>query len=87
MSERRGPDDDRPDVFTLLLNDIAERDRIGAAEYGGPLLPFDGRDSLRDAYEEVLDLAVYLRKELCEREARQREADANADADDDNDPK
>jgi hypothetical protein len=85
VSERRGPDDDRPDVFTLLLNDIAERDRIGAAEYGGPLLPFDGRDSLRDAYDEVLDLAVYLCKELCEREARQRATDA--DDDDDNDPK
>jgi hypothetical protein len=27
----------------------------------------DGRDSLREAYEEALDLVVYLRKALAER--------------------
>jgi hypothetical protein len=31
-----------------------------------PQLANDGRDSLREAYEEALDLVVYLRKALAE---------------------
>lgn len=51
-------------IFDLVIADLRERDRIGYAEYGKPMTTFDGRDSLWDAYEEVLDLAVYLRKAI-----------------------
>jgi hypothetical protein len=36
------------------------RDDLGAERYGVRLQPFNGRDSIRDALEEVLDLCVYL---------------------------
>lgn len=39
-------------------------------KYGQRLTPDDGRDSLRDAYHEALELAVYLRKALYERDGR-----------------
>ncbi|MEO6034334.1 MAG: hypothetical protein ABIQ35_03680 [Verrucomicrobiota bacterium] len=35
-----------------------------------PLQPFNGRDALHDAYEEVLDLAQYFRQALYERDGR-----------------
>lgn len=56
-------------IFDLVRHDLDERDRLGSWQYGKPLLPHDGRDSLRDAYEEALDLTVYLRKAIAEREA------------------
>jgi hypothetical protein len=33
------------------------------------LQAFNGRDALRDAYEEALDLACYLRQAIAERDA------------------
>lgn len=45
----------------LVLADMAERDRIGRERYGTPLTTDNGRDHLVDAYQECLDLAVYLR--------------------------
>lgn len=59
---------DRPAVWDLVLDDMQARDRLGAARYGTRLQPFNGRDTLRDAYEEALDLAVYLRQVIYERD-------------------
>jgi len=58
-----------PAVWSLVIADMAERDAVGASKYGTRLQPFNGRDPLRDAYQEVLDLAVYLRQEIYERDA------------------
>ena len=55
-------------IFDLVIADLHERDRIGWAQHNRPLQAHDGRDTLRDAYEEALDLAVYLRKAIEERE-------------------
>jgi hypothetical protein len=49
---------------------MKDRDRIGREKYGTPLQPHNGRDSLVDAYQEALDLCVYLRNEIEERKAR-----------------
>jgi len=49
-----------------VLEDMAERHAIGTRKYGVPLTAGDGRDHLIDAYQEALDLAVYLRQELDE---------------------
>ena len=57
-----------PDVFALVQSDLAVRARVGMAEYGVPLRAFNGRDALWDAYEEALDLAVYLRQAVAERD-------------------
>ena len=40
---------------------------MGEAEYGERLKPHNGRDALLDAYQEALDLAMYLRQAIAER--------------------
>lgn len=49
-----------------LLAECRERDRIGTERYGTRLRPHDGRDSVVDALQEVLDAMVYLRKAVYE---------------------
>lgn len=58
---------DRPAIWTLVVEDMTERDRIGTAKYGTPLQAHNGRDALKDAYQEALDLVVYLRQAIEER--------------------
>lgn len=57
-----------PAVWPLVMVDMAGRDKMGREKYGTPLQPHNGRDVLRDAYEEALDLAVYLRTAIFERD-------------------
>lgn len=52
----------------LLAEDVAERERVGIQRYGTPLQPHNGRDMIRDAYDEALDLVIYLRGALLELE-------------------
>lgn len=61
---------DRPAVWPLVIMDMANRDQIGRARYGVPLQPGNGRDALRDAYEEALDLCAYLRQAIMERDGK-----------------
>lgn len=61
---------DRPALWDLVMADMLARDAFGRAKYGTPLQPFNGRDALADAYQEALDLAVYLRQALFERDGR-----------------
>jgi len=56
-------------VFPGLIADIEARDELGRATYGKELRTFDGRDSFLDAYEEALDMAVYLSKARMEHKA------------------
>jgi hypothetical protein len=49
-----------------LLDDMRARDAKGLATYGVRLQPFNGRDNLRDALDEALDLAAYLCNEARE---------------------
>lgn len=60
-------------VADLVVDDILERKRVGEERYGTPLQPFNGRDALKDAYEEVLDLASYMRQMMYERDTELRE--------------
>lgn len=61
------PKSDRPDVWPLVIKDMEDRDHLGKTKYGIPLRSHNGRDALVDAYQEVLDLSVYLRQEIEER--------------------
>jgi len=54
---------------TQVLVDMRARDRFGLAKYGVRIQPCNGRDNLVDAYQEMLDGAVYLRSALYEMEA------------------
>ena len=57
-----------PAVWDLVIEDMRERDRFGAEKYHTHLQPFNGRDVLIDAYQEALDLVVYLRQKIYEDE-------------------
>jgi len=57
-----------PEVMTQFLIDLEERYEEGVRRYGVPLQPFNGRDPLQDAYEEAIDLALYLKQALMERD-------------------
>ena len=58
---------DRPAIWDMVIEDMRERNRIGTKKYGTPLQAHNGRDALVDAYQEALDLAVYLRQAIEER--------------------
>jgi hypothetical protein len=59
-----------PAVWGLVLEDMRARDAEGRRKYGVPLQPNNGRDALVDAYQEALDLVVYLRQAIHERDGR-----------------
>lgn len=56
-------------TWDLVIEDMKERDAKGRKEYGVPLVPFNGRNSLLDLYEELLDAVVYIKNLLIEQEA------------------
>lgn len=56
-------------IADLVLADVADRKRLGIERYGVALQADNGRDALRDAYEEALDLCMYLRQAIAERNA------------------
>jgi len=51
-------------VTAFLIEDMRRRDRLGRERYGTPLQPNNGRDPLRDWYEEILDGCAYGRQAL-----------------------
>ena len=59
-------------AWDLVLQDIKERDANGVAKYGRRLTPQDGRNSVVDLYQELLDAVVYLRKWLYEKAAYEK---------------
>jgi hypothetical protein len=56
-----------PGVQAAVIADIGTRTELGIRRYGTALQPFNGRDALQDAYEEAIDLTVYLKQALMER--------------------
>lgn len=57
-----------PNITVLVVEDMVARANEGYRKYGTHLRPDNGRDALRDAYEEALDLAQYLRQAIYERD-------------------
>lgn len=55
-----------PAVWKLVVDDMHARDQQGLQRYGTRLQPFNGRKALIDAYQEALDLCVYLRQVIYE---------------------
>jgi hypothetical protein len=55
-------------VHKLLVEDIIKRDAFGFKKYKVRLQAFNGRNALKDAYEEGLDKVVYLKQALYEEE-------------------
>lgn len=69
MGVERDPETDQPlpvhnertSCQDMVIADIEARKSLGLKKYGTLLQPFNGRSFLQDAYEEALDLCVYLR--------------------------
>ena len=61
------------DIAIMVQEDIEARAQLGEKKYGGRL-EVGSRNNmispLQNAYEEVLDLALYLKQELLERDRR-----------------
>lgn len=56
-------------IWELVMKDMHNRNEFGKSKYGTPLQAHNGRNALKDAYEEVLDLAVYLKQKLVEEQS------------------
>lgn len=48
----------------MVKIDLLARQQVGIRRYGTPLQAFNGRDPLRDWYDEILDGIVYARQAL-----------------------
>jgi hypothetical protein len=48
-------------IYALVAKDALERHGFGISKYGVPLVAHNGRNHLKDAYQEQLDKLVYLR--------------------------
>ena len=57
----------RNNVLPAVIDDLKQRDIVGTKKYGTTLQTHNGRDSLMDAYQEALDLVMYLKQALMER--------------------
>jgi hypothetical protein len=57
-----------PYIWDLVAEDMRERDLLGEKKHGTRLQPYNGRDVLKDAYQEALDLVAYLRQAIYERD-------------------
>jgi len=61
---------EHPLMHDLVKIDIEARKQIGIIRYGQALQPHNGRDGLRDMYEELLDACAYTRQLLYERDGK-----------------
>ncbi len=72
-TERIQGSDPQPDphgagrpIYEMVIEDIRVRAEVGKATYGEYLRAHNGRSALIDAYQEAVDLAVYLRQQIAE---------------------
>lgn len=62
------PKKGKENVLPNVIKDLKLREEVGIKRYGTPLQTHNGRNSLMDAYQEALDLAMYLKQKLMEEE-------------------
>lgn len=61
------PTPGKTDIWPLVLDDIQARVEAGRLKYNTVLQSHNGRDALIDAYQEAIDLTLYLRQLIEER--------------------
>lgn len=54
-------------VIDYVIADLVARAEVGMRKHGTPLATCNGRDALMDAYQEALDLCMYLKQAILER--------------------
>jgi hypothetical protein len=57
-------------MWEIVIADMRARDEFGAKKYNTRLQPNTNRDPLTDAYQELLDAAVYIRTAIYERDGK-----------------
>lgn len=55
-------------VWHFVVNAVKARVEMGVQKYGTPLQAGNGRDALMDAFQEAIDLVMYLGQVILERE-------------------
>lgn len=55
-------------VLEEVISDLRYRSAVGTKKYGSELKTHNGRDALVDAFQEALDLVMYLKQCLMERD-------------------
>jgi hypothetical protein len=55
-------------VRDFVLKAILERAAVGKVRYGTYLMTHNGRDALVDAFQEAIDLTMYLAQAIMERD-------------------
>jgi hypothetical protein len=61
---------DAPYVQDQVMAFIERRKQVGIQRYGTALQPNNGRDAMLDAFEEAVDLAIYLGQVIIERDGK-----------------
>ena len=56
------------DSWNAVMQDMLERNEVGAKKYNKYLNPNTSEDMVQHAYEEALDLAVYLKTLIMQRD-------------------
>jgi len=64
------PQPGRLAIVDLVETDIRARAEEYRPKYGTYLESHNGRDALMDAYQEALDLCMYLRQAIAERDGK-----------------
>jgi len=67
VNHQPAPEPGRVKVLDLVVRDLVDRAEAGNKKYGTYLETGNGRDALIDAYQEALDLCMYLRQAIEER--------------------
>jgi hypothetical protein len=62
------PTGDGKIVVDAVMRDLEQRSVDGEKKYGTKLKTFNGRNPLIDAYQEALDLVMYLKQAIMEQE-------------------
>lgn len=61
---------DKPALWDLVIADMHSRDRFGEGKYNMRIQPHNGRDFLKDLYDELRDACVYVRGLIYERDGK-----------------
>ena len=69
VTPQPAPKAGREKVLPAVISDLEARAEIGKEKYGVELHTDNGRDPLLDAYQEALDLVMYLKQALLEMES------------------
>lgn len=68
MSTQPDPKPGKQVVGEQVIRDMHDRMTVGKERYGTYLETYNGRDSLQDLYEELIDATMYIKQRLMEEE-------------------